>query len=76
MTLRIGKRFTQQEVVDLCVEFAQDNLEKLVIRASNTLKLTPQIAKKILKKIESLPDVPYDLELSYANENDKDIYSF
>jgi len=25
LTLQIGRRFTQQEIVDLCIEFAQDN---------------------------------------------------
>jgi len=75
LTLQIGKRFTQQEIVDLCIEFAQENFEELINRASNIPRLTPQLAKQILKKIDALDEVPYDLSLSSANEIDKDIYS-
>ncbi|MHA1646237.1 MAG: hypothetical protein ACTSVL_01590, partial [Promethearchaeota archaeon] len=45
LTLQIGKRFTQQEIVDLCIEFAQENFEELINRASNIPRLTPQLAK-------------------------------
>ncbi|MHA1701408.1 MAG: hypothetical protein ACTSWK_03980, partial [Promethearchaeota archaeon] len=64
LTLQIGKRFTQQEIVDLCIEFAQENFEELINRASNIPRLTPQLAKQILKKIDALDEVPYDLSLS------------
>ena len=75
LTLQIGRRFTQQEIVDLCIEFAQENFEELVNRASNIPRLTPQLADQILKEIDELIEVPYDLSLSSANEIDKDIYS-
>ena len=75
LTLQIGKRFTQQEIVDLCIEFAQENLEELINRASNIPRLTPQLADQILKQIDELSEVPYDLSLSSASEIDKDIYS-
>ncbi|MCF2140790.1 MAG: hypothetical protein K9W44_12110 [Candidatus Lokiarchaeota archaeon] len=74
LTLQIGKRFTQQEIVDLCIEFAQDNFDELIIRASNMPKLTPQLAEEIINEIEKFDEVPYDLSLSSANEIDKDIY--
>ena len=76
LTLQIGKRFTQQEIVDLCIEFAQENLEELINRASNIPRLTPQLADQILKQIDELSEVPYDLSLTSASEIDKDIYSF
>ena len=75
LTLQIGKRFTQQEIVDLCIEFAQENFEELINRASNIPRLTPQLADQILKEIDELAEVPYDLSLSSASEIDKDIYS-
>lgn len=75
LTLQLGRRFTQQEVVDLCVDYAQDNLEELIGRASNFPRLTPERVDQILKEIENLPDIPYDTSLSMANENDRDIYS-
>ena len=75
LTLQIGRRFTQQEIVDLCIEFAQDNISELINRASNQLRLTPQLAEQILTQIDVLEEVPYDLPLSSANEIDKDIYS-
>ncbi|WP_457557779.1 hypothetical protein [Candidatus Harpocratesius sp.] len=74
LTLQIGKRFTQQEIVDLCIEFAQDNFDELIIRASNMPKLTPQLAEEIINEIEKFDEVLYDLSLSSANEIDKDIY--
>lgn len=75
LTLQIGRRFTQQEIVDLCIEFAQENFEELINRASNIPRLTPQLADQILKQIDGLDEVPYDLSLSAANEIDKDLYS-
>ena len=51
------------------------NFEELLNRASNIPRLTPQLAEQILKQIEELDEVPYDLTLSAANEIDKDIYS-
>ncbi|MHA1520149.1 MAG: hypothetical protein ACTSRK_08195 [Promethearchaeota archaeon] len=75
LTLQLGRRFTQQDVVDLCVDYAQDNLEELIGRASNLPRLTPERVDQILKEIENLPDIPYDTSLSIANENDRDIYS-
>ena len=75
LTLQIGRRFTQQEIVDLCIEFAQENFEELINRASNIPRLTPQLADQILKQIDGLDEVPYDLSLSTASEIDKDIYS-
>ena len=75
LTLQIGRRFTQQEIVDLCIEFAQENFEELINRASNMPRLTPQLADLILKQIDKLDEVPYDLSLSAASEIDKDIYS-
>ena len=75
LTLQIGRRFTQQEIVDLCIEFAQENFEDLINRASNTPRLSPQLAEQILKQIDELDEVPYDLSLSSANKIDKDIYS-
>lgn len=60
--------------MDLCIEFAQDNFDELIIRASNMPKLTPQLAEEIINEIEKFDEVPYDLSLSSANEIDKDIY--
>ena len=75
LTLQVGRRFTQQEIVDLSIEYAQDNFDELVNRASNLPRLTPQLAKQIIKRIEEIGDVPYDPSLSQANEIDKDVYS-
>ena len=75
LTLQVGRRFTQQEVVDLCIEYAQENLEDLISLSSQIPKLTPKLAEQILNTIDHLPEVPYDPTLSYANEIDGDIYS-
>ena len=75
LALQTGRQFTQQEIVDLCIEFAQENFEELINRASNVPLLTPQLADQIIKQIEELDDVQYDLSLSSANDIDKDIYS-
>jgi len=75
MSLQVGRRFTQQEIVDLCIEFAQENLEELIFRAGNLPRLTPNLAEKILAQIDQLPEVPYDLSAQFSNDIDKDIYS-
>ncbi len=75
LSLQVGRRFTQQEIVDLCIEFAQENLEELTARALNVPKLTPKLAKKILGQIDQFPDVLYDPSSKFANKIDEDIYS-
>jgi hypothetical protein len=76
LTLQLGKNFTQQEVVDLCIEYSHDNIEELIVRASNLPKLTPKLADQILKQIDKLPDVPYDSTTEFVSRIDEDIYSF
>ena len=75
MSLQVGRRFTQQEIVDLCIEFAQENLEELIARALNVPKLTPKLAEKILEQIDQFPEVLYDPSSKFANKIDEDIYS-
>jgi len=75
LSLQVGRRFTQQEIVDLCIEYAQENLEELIGRALNVPRLTPKLADKILAQIDLLPEVPYDPSAKFANEIDQDIYS-
>jgi len=75
LSLQLGKRFSQQEVVDLCIEFAQNNAEQLFQLASAGPRLTPTLAEDIIAYIEQLPKVPYDLTLADANDIDRDIYS-
>ena len=75
ISLQIGKNFTQQEVVDLCIQFAQKNIDKLISHASIMPRLTPKLAEQILKRIESLPDVPYENSSDFGKEHDREIFS-
>ena len=77
LTLRLGRKPTQQEVVDLCIELGENHFESLISK----LHPIPIFDEKKLSKIQNvskeLKDVPWDLEnqTELLSENDIDIYS-
>ena len=77
LTLRIGRKPTQQEVLNICIKYGEDNFENLISRLTTVPILDEKKIKKILAIADELQDVPWDsLEsANWPNKDDKDVYS-
>ena len=77
ITLRLGKKPTQQEVLDLCVELGEEYFEELVKKLNPGLKLDDEKIKKIRAMSQELVDVPWEpsTEDEFTNKEDYDVYT-
>ncbi len=73
LTLRLGRKPSQQKVVDLCIELGENHFESLVSK----LHPIPVFDKEKLAKIQNvsqeLKDVPWDLDNQKDQLRDSDI---
>ena len=65
LTLRLGRKPTQQETLDF---------EKLVQLASEVPLLNPEKAKRIIEERDKLSEIPYKPLIKFDNPEDNDIY--
>ena len=75
LTLRLGRKLTQQETLDICIKSGLDNIDKLINYVQKQPKVNKEKALLIVRNREKLNDVPYDLDLENVSEDDKDIYT-
>ena len=75
LTLRLGRKPTQIEILDYCLILANDNFEKLVELVNNMPVLSLEISKQIIEARNKLKNVIYDEEASFGSRDDKDIYN-
>jgi hypothetical protein len=75
LILRLGRKISQQETLDLCVEYANAKFEDILRIASSMPVLTPETADRLIEEIEALKDIPYDVNASFTSEYDNDAYS-
>ena len=77
LTLRLGRKPTQQEVVDLCINLGEKNFELLIAELHSVPIFDEEKLKKIQQIGEDLKDVPWDElnDVDFINEADRDIYS-
>ena len=75
LTMRMGRKLTQQETLDYCIMLADQNIDKLVQIADNIPTLTPSKFHYFIEKRDKLTDVPYDNSKQFDNLNDDDIYN-
>lgn len=75
LTLRIGRKPTQQEILDYCVILANENFEKLVELATNIPVLNNKKIKNIIEERNKLITVPYDSSTTFESRDDEDIYN-
>lgn len=76
LTLRLGRKPKQQEVLDICVEIGSKNFEEIANRLNPGPVLDEDLYEQIQKTIEELSIgewTPLD-EVEWGNEEDKDIY--
>ncbi len=74
LTLRLGRRPTQIEILDYCLILANDNFEKLVELVANMPVLSLEKSEQIIEARNKLKNVIYDEEASFGSRDDKDIY--
>ncbi|NVM38159.1 MAG: hypothetical protein HWN81_21375 [Candidatus Lokiarchaeota archaeon] len=75
LTLRLGRKPTQQETLDYCLILANQNFEEIIQIAMNLPILNPKRAQKIIEERNNLDDIPYNTNLHFDSENDEDIYN-
>jgi hypothetical protein len=75
LTLRLGRKPTQQETLDYCIILAHQNFEKFIEIAMHLPMLNSERAQKIIEERNSLKDIPYDSESQLESEDDQDIYN-
>lgn len=75
LTLRLGRRPTQIEILDYCLILANDNFEKLVELVANMPVLSLEKSEQIIEARNKLKNVIYDEEASFGSRDDKDIYN-
>lgn len=75
LTLRLGRRPTQIEILDYCLILANDNFEKLVELVSNMPVLSLEKSEQIIEARNKLMNIIYDEEASFGSRDDKDIYN-
>jgi hypothetical protein len=78
LTLRLGRKPTQQEVVDLCIELGENNFESLISKLHPIPIFNEEKLKKIQNISKELMDVPWDIakeiQKELLNDADADIY--
>lgn len=74
LTMRLGKRPTQQEVLDLCVKLGLSQLDLLAELLEKHPILDEKKVQKILERRESRSNIPYDTTTDTLTQDDSDIY--
>ncbi len=75
LILRLGRKISQQETLDLCIHYAAEHFEEIAAKASETPMLSPKKAEEIIARIEKFKDTYYNPHESFPNPEDNDIYS-
>jgi hypothetical protein len=75
LILRLGRKITQQETIDLCIQFAKNHFEEILAVISATPSLSPEKAKKILARIQKYKGTYYNEHEPMPDQDDEDIYS-
>ena len=76
LTLRMGRKPTQQEVVDLCIELGETHFESLIGKLHPIPIFNQEKLEQIQNISKDLVDIPWDLDnqKDLLNDSDIDIY--
>lgn len=66
ITLKLGKKLTQQEILDKSIEFVYKRLDKFIAEELETPKLTKEIVERIKVNTISAP-------LAYPDKSDDEL---
>ncbi len=77
ITLRLGRRPAQQEVLDLCVELGEEYFEDLLKKLNPGPVLDDAKIAKIISMSEDLADVPWEpiAKKECSSDEDFEIYT-
>ncbi|HME51373.1 MAG TPA: hypothetical protein VKM55_04095 [Candidatus Lokiarchaeia archaeon] len=77
ITLRLGKKPTQQEIIDACIEFGMEHFDDLVAKLVTIPIIDDEKVRKIQEASESLKDTPWKplKKEQFASQDDFEIYS-
>ena len=74
LTLRLGRRPTQQEILDLCVKLGLEYFDNLIALLDHLPILDEEKIQRILARRASFKDIPYVSEADFLTKEDSDIY--
>lgn len=66
ITLKIGKKLSQQEILDKSIEFAYNRLDEFILENIEQPKITQKLIKKIINN-------SYKGELAYPEKSDDEL---
>ena len=77
LTLRLGRKPTQQEVIDICVGLGEEYFDEIATRLIQVPKLDAAKVQKIKTMSESLRNAPWiePKREDFANQDDADLYT-
>ncbi len=75
LSLRLGRKISQQDTLDLCVRYSTDHFEDILQMASSTPMLSPEKAECIIQKFEKYANTPYRAKENFDSDVDNDLYS-
>ncbi len=77
LTLRLGRKPTQQEVIDICVSLGEKYFDEIASRLIQVPTLDDAKVQKIKKTSEALRNTPWiePKKVEFANQDDADLYS-
>ena len=75
LILRLGRKISQQETLDLCMLYANKNFEDILSLASDVPSLSPAKAEEIIQQFEEFKGTPYNKKAKFPHSEDEEIYS-
>ncbi|MHA1672465.1 MAG: hypothetical protein ACTSYI_02460 [Promethearchaeota archaeon] len=76
ITLRLGRKPTQQDVLDLCIELGVNHFEEIIDRLDPYPALTKEKITKIIQfRNEAAKHEWFDDNSAFISQDDEDIYS-
>ena len=67
LTLKIGKKFSQQEILDKSLEYFAENLDRFIEESFPFIEISP-------KRLKEIRDSASDMEYKTSGNEDTDIY--
>lgn len=74
LTLKLGQKPSLQDILDICIQLGYENTDILAERLTEVPILTDEKIQNIIKRKKETSDVPYDINVEFLSEDDKDIY--
>ena len=74
LILKLGRKISQQETLELCVKLGNKNIEQLMQLAISQPILTPEIAEQIIQDFEQFKGTYYNPNAKFASDIDNDAY--